>query len=298
MKNASSSLIAFLNSLSPGVQPYIADLLTIIQVGGATTRLTSAPGDVLSTSQAISKTDANVYTFLGDSGVSFIRGQVTQSVGLEVDNMPLTIIAPTSVTIAGVPWPTLARQGGFDGAKIVVERLFMATWGDTSKGTVIVFSGNSGEVYSTRNAVQITVMAATNILALPMPRIIYQPGCNHMLYDTGCTLLQATYTSTGTAHAGSTASSIATGLSHVDHYYELGAITFTSGVNSGISRSILTYISNVATVAPPFPSAPATGDSFSIYPGCDKSQGTCTTKFANLSHFMGLPYVPTPEMAL
>jgi hypothetical protein len=43
---------------------------------------------------------------------------------------------------------------------------------------------------------------------------------------------------------------------------------------------------------------PNTGDTFTAYPGCDKTQNTCTSKFNNLVNFGGFPYVPVPEAAI
>jgi len=48
----------------------------------------------------------------------------------------------------------------------------------------------------------------------------------------------------------------------------------------------------------PLPFAPNAGDAFTAYPGCDKTQNTCTAKFNNLANFEGFPYVPAPETAI
>jgi hypothetical protein len=40
---------------------------------------------------------------------------------------------------------------------------------------------------------------------------------------------------------------------------------------------------------------PAPGDTFIAYPGCDKTQSTCSGKFSNLVNFGGSPYIPVPE---
>ena len=90
-------------------------------------------------------------------------------------------------------------------------------------------------------------------------------------------------------------------LSQATGYFDLGTITFTSGVLSGLSRTVQSYIKGIpgtATLLGGFPSAPATGDTFNIYPGCDKLQGTCTNKFNNLTNFRGYPYVPINETAV
>ena len=47
----------------------------------------------------------------------------------------------------------------------------------------------------------------------------------------------------------------------------------------------------------PLPFAPMTGDAFTVYAGCDHTQGTCQNRFNNLANFRGFPYVPPPQMA-
>lgn len=299
MRNASASLITFLNGLGPTQQPYIADLLTIIQANSTVTRLTSASVTLKSTSQAISPSDPTVYTFLS-GGATFTRGVTKLLVGLQVDDLALSILTdPTRDTLGGVPWPAAARNGALDGARIVLERCFMATWGDTSKGTIILFSGTAGNVQASRSQIAITVKSNLNVLANQMPRNVYQPGCMHSVYDAGCTLLKATFTVAGAVTAGSTVSSINTNLTQADDYFDQGQITFTSGVNNGLSRTVKLFVhtGGVVQISPPLPAAPAAADTFTIYPGCDKQQSTCTTKFSNLAHFRGYPYIPVPETA-
>jgi uncharacterized phage protein (TIGR02218 family) len=47
----------------------------------------------------------------------------------------------------------------------------------------------------------------------------------------------------------------------------------------------------------PLPAAPATGDAFTVYAGCDHTPATCSARFANLANFRGFPYVPPPQIA-
>ena len=47
----------------------------------------------------------------------------------------------------------------------------------------------------------------------------------------------------------------------------------------------------------PLPFAPSPGDAFTVYAGCDHTQGTCQGRFNNLANFRGFPYVPPPELA-
>ena len=45
----------------------------------------------------------------------------------------------------------------------------------------------------------------------------------------------------------------------------------------------------------PLPNVPAVGDTFSVFPGCDKTKTTCAGKFSNIARFRGFPFVPVPE---
>jgi uncharacterized phage protein (TIGR02218 family) len=311
MKYMSAGLTTYLNSLGPAVSPYVADLLTIAPVGGSIVRLTSAPVDVQSTSlhgATLNVTpvvlDATVYTFkAGGTEVqlpTFTRERIITKIGLEVQPVPVRMAVPTGATLNGTTWQAAVLAGYLDGAAITLERAFMPTWNDTSRGTVILEKGFTGECRPSRSGIELEITQALAILERPMPRRQFQPGCLHILYDAGCTLSQGTYTSTNAATAGSTASVINSTLSQADHYFELGAITFTSGVNNGLTRRVTSYLnaSGAVTVVPAFPNVPGNGDTFSIYPGCDKSMSTCIAKFANLTHFAGFPFVPVAEATL
>ena len=311
MRAASSALIALLNS---DLTFFVADLLTITPATGSPIYLTGAPVDVVSSSRV----DSLTHTFKSggvraDGSVQpvFTRGEVKLVIGTQVDSMTVTLMTAVAATVTGIPWTQAARQGFFDGARICLERAFMPTWGDVSAGTLISFWGRVGQVQPSRTTVVITVASDLSLLQLPAPRNIYQPGCLHNVYDAGCTLLKSAFTVSGAATSGSTTSSVNTTLTQADNYFSLGGITFTSGANAGVTRTIKSYgqLGGVIVPALPFPLAPAAGDSFTAFPGCDKviagpnpssglpdvNYGTCKVKFNNLAHARGYPFIPTPE---
>src|SRR5208282_5882178 len=76
-------------------------------------------------------------------------------------------------------------------------------------------------------------------------------------------------------------------------YFALGVITFTSGINYGLSFVISLYdnLLNGATISdnvlhliPPLPNTPVPGDTFICQSGCDHRISTCVNKFDNLIH--------------
>jgi uncharacterized phage protein (TIGR02218 family) len=309
MRAASGSLITLLNTTT---EFRVADLLTIVQADGTTTRWTSADADIT----AVSRVDNASHTF-SSTGPRFTRGATKLAVGLEVDTLALKIF-PNKVTdtLGGVPWPQAIRQGSLDEARITLERAFMPTFGDTSAGTVILFSGRVGQADSLRDEISIEVKSDLELLGLTlMPRNVYQPGCLHTLFDAGCGLVKATYAVSGTAAAASTAIAIQSTLGQATGYFDLGTIEFTSGLNAGITRGVRSWVTgSPGTIAlmRPFPYAPANGDAYTMTPGCDKAitpaiplahagdvrYGTCQAKFSNVARARAFPFVPTPETAI
>jgi uncharacterized phage protein (TIGR02218 family) len=167
----------------------------------------------------------------------------------------------------------------------------------TSQGSVAWFQGVVSDITLTRHSAVLKV--SSNLLVLTntqMPRNLFQPGCVHTLYDNGCAILKSAFTATGTVSSVTSTSLFAISTTAAVGFYNLGVITFTSGANSGLSATVKTYANgNAIQVMTPFPATISPGDAYSIYPGCDRSQATCTSKFNNLEHFKGTPFIPVPE---
>ncbi|MGH6836531.1 MAG: DUF2163 domain-containing protein [Methylocella sp.] len=222
-------------------------------------------------------------------------------IGLNVDQQQITISARTIDTVGGVPFLQALRNGVFDGAEIQRERAFLNSWSATDTanpvGSVILFKGRVGTVDSIgRTTAQITVNSDLVLLDLQMPRNVYSPACQHVLYDSGCTLVKSAFGTAGTVGAGSTVSTI--NWSGASTNFNQGTILFSSGVNAGLSANVKSAVAGVSlTLAYPLYTAPATGDAFTVYFGCDHTQATCTTKFNNLVNFRGFPYIPPPTYA-
>lgn len=305
MRVASAGLINILNLQT---EYLLADLLTIVPKSGSVVRLTSSDHDITVASRYPNPTSPATQTFPCSGPPSaptlptFKRGATKLVVGVEVDTIDIELYATPPVLYAGAPWPSAARVGAFDEADIVIEKLVCTDWADTSAGTLIIFWGRVAEVRPRRNGVTLTVNSYLDLLTLqPLPRNAYQPGCLHTLFDTGCAISKGAFAVSGTV-AASPAPSVngfATNLTNPNGYFDLGTISFTSGVLSGQSRTIKGYLNAAGALVllTPLTAAPAAGDTFTAYPGCDKSQATCTSKFSNLAHFRGFPYVPQPEAA-
>jgi len=237
----------------------------------------------------------------GLTGPYFVRkganSQCHWKIGVAVDSLTFDVL-PAASTIFGTPFLSAVRNGVFDGAELTLYRAFMPTYGNVSAGTVIMFAGRVAQITAGGSAVTFTINSHLELLNQNLPRNVYQAGCLNSLFDSGCGLNQALYAVNGTVVSAASASQITASFSAANGYFDQGVMVLTSGVDSGLSRTVKNFSGNIINLIAPFPSSPVAGDSFTVYAGCDKSQGTCSGKFGNLARFRGFPYVPENETAV
>ena len=283
MKTASAALIAFLNAAraNPDAPIAFADCFTF----------TLATGTVLDQPVVY-----NGLTFRADGPL--VQGlKYKASVGLEVDKQQIVIAARPTDLVAGAPFLNALRDGAFDGATVQRDRVFMTALETTPIGGVTLFHGRVSTVDQVgRTSATITVASDLVVLDYDMPRNLYSPTCLHTLYDSGCGVPRGTYAANGTVGAGSTATLIAFSGALASHAQ--GSIVFTSGVNANVRATVKSAVAGASlSLIYPLPSPPATGDAFTVYAGCDHTQATCSSRFANLAAFRGFPFVPPPQIA-
>lgn len=284
MKAASAAMIALLASN----QFLYADIFDITLQSGAVLRYTSGDGDLVF--------GGNTYS---GKTVKIARDRVKTVVGIQVASIGIRLWPSPTDLIGGISFPQFACNGGFDGAYVLVQRVFMPVYGDTSAGALHVFGGRAdGEVAPGRTEIKLTVNSDIELLNVPMPRNVYTAGCLHTLFDSGCTLLKANFAAASTAASGSTQLALNCALAQAANYFTLGTVSFTSGANAGATRTVKAYTPGVFTLSRALPYTPAVGDAFTAYPGCDKSQATCTNKFNNVANIKAFPYIPVPATAL
>jgi uncharacterized phage protein (TIGR02218 family) len=284
MKTASPELVALLAS----GRFVFAELFTFTQLDGTIYRWTTADVDVSWGGHAFSS-----------SGPTLERGNIHHAVGVEVDTMELTIVAdPAEHLIAGLPYPHYARNGGFDGTRVLFERAYMADWSTPVVGALTKFSGAVSDVTPSRTQVVLSVKSDLELLNVKAPHNLYQAPCLHSVYNSGCGLIKANFAVAGVVAAGSTTTQIACALAQAAGWFDQGTITFTAGENAGVMRTVKSYAPGLFKLSLPLPAVPAPGDTFNAYAGCDRCQVTCDVKFNNKPNFRATPYVPIPETAL
>lgn len=113
------------------------------------------------------------------------------------------------------------------------------------------------------------------------------PGCSKNLAGS-------TQAFAAAALSGSTPNTIRTLLTNAPGYFNGGTIRFTSGDNSGQTRTISSWSGGNATVSSAFSSTPVAGDEFVITAVSSNTVGSCTG-YSNTSKFGGMRFIPVAE---
>jgi len=279
------------------------DLYTFTLADGTVLRYTNLDVDVLCL--------GNTFSSGGLTGPFFDRqdnkAKCHWKIGVDVDTLIFDVI-PGSSTIEGKPFLQAARLGIFDGAELQLERAAIAPPTGAFQpplpapaGTVILFVGRVGEIDFGRSLATFNVNSHLELLNLNLPRNLYQSACVNSLYDAACGVNRAAYQVNGAAAAGSSTSAVTATLASPTGWFDQGSLIFTSGQNQGFARTVKSYVAGspgTLSLIEPLPFAPAPGDTFQAFPGCDKTNGAggCA-KFNNTARFKGFPFVPIPETA-
>ena len=285
MRTASPQLIAMLNE----DQFVMADLYTITTVQGEVIRATSYDFNLIVAG----------HTYYS-SGEIIKREGVSLSLGVEVDNLNVTIYATDDHTIGGISIIKAFHNGQMDGARFKLERIFLSPSNpiNTSAGAILLFEGRLIEPELDRNRVEVSVASDLDDLAVQMPRNLYQPSCNNTLFDSACALRRQDYVVNTTIETGSTTSRILCSLSQPQGWFTQGVIEFLDDGNAGLKRTVRLHESGALLLTLPLLEAPQSGQRIKVYPGCDKRFETCINRFSNKEHFRGAPFIPVPETAV
>jgi len=269
---------------------YITDLYKITLTDGTVLRYTSA--DI-----ALTVGDAH-YTPL-----VIERDGTTQTNDISVDEMHLTIIVDKEQRLDSETTIMQAIVAGrFADAEVELHRLFspqpftMFTGRIDPDYALLWWLGRLNIERAGGITIEATVASMTELLNVKFPTHLYYPPCIYTLGDASCGVNVEKFRKRGTV-TGGTRSVIETDLSLANGHLAQGSITFTSGRNSGVTRTIRTNERGVITVVMPFYYLPDAGDAFNVLPACDKSMDCCKQRFDNLPHFRGYPFIPVPETA-
>jgi hypothetical protein len=307
MKAATTTLINFLENATTYVR---ADLYTFTLNSGAVLRYTSANAPVTTTITVNGATQGpytwNVGPPISDEGVQSSRGVNAASVDI-------TINGGTGIwTVNGLDILDFIDGFGLDGASVRIDRAWAPDWptmfGSGPIGTHGRFSGlftEAKELGETQAV--ITVQDPRSVLQTPYPAEVYSTSCLNVFGDANCGVNVVALTQSGTVIDASSQLAFNMNLGVADQYFTLGVVTFISGENAGISRSVKYSSSdgNGVMLTAPLPAVPAIGDAFTISPGCSLALSSTSPQGCQQwqpstwqNRFRGQPFVPPPTTGL
>lgn len=288
MRPAPLDVIALLASGQPFV---FADCYTLTLRNGTVLRYTNAQYPVRYTPPG----DVSPHTYVSDVLIDGLRMRSTR--GLVVDEQDCQMSGKPETLINGQPFMVSLRLGFFDGGYVARDRVYMQSWDTPVLGAIRLFVGRVSTVVPGGGTKAVMkVKSEIIVLDQAMPRNSFQTGCQHVLFDAGCSLDKDDFAVTGLVETGSTATLI-NWASATAGQYDLGTITFETGPNIGVSRSVRSSDGTSMTLVSPLEYTPGAGDQFKTYPGCNLTRERCVF-FANEVNFRGFPYVPVAETAL
>jgi hypothetical protein len=296
MKNTPAGVTSFVAANGVGFR---ADLFQLTLVDGTIYRWTTCDKDI--------KISGN--TWLANGAV-LGRGNRRQVTRLEVDVMDVDLAG--AVQLAGKSIALQALRGYFDEARLQLDHLVGADLTNAlSLGpTMALYEGRVAGSDPTPTGVKLLVLNDLETLNILLPRFRFDLTCQHAVYDPNCTLIKGTFTLTGTASGVPTTTTVPTTtagiIAKATNWFNLGPLQMTSGAQNGARRSIKTSVlsggTTTFTTYLPFAGAPAAGDTFSVYPGCPRTQAACGA-FPNaigvtdnrVNGFRGFPHIPSVE---
>jgi uncharacterized phage protein (TIGR02218 family) len=293
MKPASAGLISLLLQTN---QYFVLDLYQIKLANGTILYFSNYPVGITS--------DGQLYLPDTTSGLIFSREKVKSSVGVQVDELLISVafdVTNPLAVIGNMSFPQACRFGLLDGAQITIRRAIMPNATDISRGSYILFLGMVSDMDIERSVVKIHVKSIMERLTIQMPRNLYQTGCVNTLFDGQCTLNRATYMQSGHIGPQSTTTQLNTDI--VNPFgtgdFAEGAIVFTNGPNAGLHRTVKSDANAGAqlTLHSPLPNLCNVNDIIQVYPGCNKTMNRCVTRYNNLANLRATPFVPAPETA-
>ncbi len=234
--------------------------------------------------------DLTVDSLVYQAQSGYTRSAIHTISNLAVDNLDIESALDSDTLNAAD-----LRAGVWDGAAV---EIFIVNWSNLANGKIILKRGTVGEVELKDTVFRAELRGLTQALSQQIVEL-YTPDCRADLGDTRCKVNLASFTVIGAVTAITDRRSFAdTGRIEADNYWNGGLITWTSGANAGRKMEVKSFVGGAFTLFLPMPSDIAEGDTYSLYPGCDKKFTTCKDKYSNAKNFRGEPHVPGNDQVL
>lgn len=285
MLAATPALTTFLNSTTQGIS---IPVLTITFADGTVVRWARSPTDVTFSTVT--------WAAHGQGGRPLIKSyRFRTPLGFEeIGTCEIVLDCGETAVLGGKRLPLAARDGAFQDATVLLERLYKAQPTDAIVGKLFRFQGRVVQAPTDSHSVTLSVESpAARLKSTVLPKTILSPSCGNALYDVACGVSKAANTTSGvTTLAGCTRNVLlVSGGPYVDGRWDLGSAALGSPVTDRVG--VRTSVGNQIFLAYPLPAAPAAGVPIALTLGCDHTAGPggCA-KFSNLPRFRAAPHLP------
>lgn len=222
-------------------------------------------------------------TYLPTSG--YIGSDVENSSELNPDNLEVTgFLKSPAITDEDI------HAGVWDYAAVL---LFELNYEDPSMGWNVLRAGTLGEVKAGRSKFTAEFRGLMQAFTKTIIRLTTK-DCTADLGDGRCGVNLASWTVSGTVGSIVDNREIHDGArSEAADWFTAGKLTFTSGLNAGLSMEVKQSTPGTLTLHERMPYEIKAGDAYSVHAGCTKRAfEDCRDKFHNYLNFRGFPDVP------
>lgn len=194
-----------------------------------------------------------------------------------------------------IPWQKAAADGVFDGATLLLERLYRALPTDAVVGKLYRFQGIVRQAPPNSHGIAFSVESpVARLQQVQLPKTLISASCVNALFDGACGLSKAPWQVDSTVVAAQSNRTTIT-ANHVawpDDYWNLGYIVIGSG-SAAVRRGIRESRVSQVTLTNPLPAVPADGTPIKLTVGCDHTVGPAGCgRFSNWTRFRGQPNLP------
>ncbi|MDA3788070.1 MAG: DUF2163 domain-containing protein [Desulfobacula sp.] len=230
-------------------------------------------------------------TFMGQlfKAAAIKRGGLVRDTKFGVDKIQVTV--PLSPNIAAY----IPNQP-IEPVTVTIYRSTLANLNSYA----IFFKGKIAFVQIKDKMATAQIQSRSKILLRKIPSIIYQSFCNHDIFDSGCSLDEYVYLRTGIV-ATLSDNNATVSVSWTDGKgdpdigdFQGGRMVLDTDLRLITGHSVIDEFQ----IQIPFDSRMKIGATLSLYPGCDGSPETCGTRFDNLTHHLGMSYIPSSNPVL
>ena len=224
------------------------------------------------------------------AGTGFIASEATSRFDLAVDGSEIAgALADDALTDADL------AAGRYDAARI---ETWLVDWSDATL-KVMTACGTLGEVKREGQAFSAELRGLADALSQESGRL-YTAKCGADLGDGRCKLdlSSLAWRGAGAVVLSESASAVVVSgiASFADGFFSAGRLTWIAGANAGLSVEIKEHrvTEDIVRLSlwQSVPEPVASGDTFAITAGCDKTFATCRDRFANIANFRGFPHIP------